>query len=69
MLFELESMEDGQLRRINTTKHRIKLKDSNTHLDNPITHIEGPDNRKLEKVEIGKILADSIIESAHAEWS
>lgn len=69
MLLEFQRIWNDRVGHINTAKHRIELLEPFTKPVHSTPYRAGPKTRKIEKVEIDKVLNESIFKHARMEWA
>lgn len=65
-LTKLQSIWNSHLGRISMAMHRIELLDESTRPENSTSYRAGPETREFEKIEIGKMLFQKIIEPSQS---
>lgn len=60
-------MMDGHLSCVSVAKHPIKLVDDNTQTVHSAHYRARPKTRRLQKIEIGRILKGDVVELAQTE--
>ena len=68
LLKKYEKLFDGTLGEINTTKHRIQLKNDALPV-HAQPYRAGPSAREFEHLEVNKMLEHNVIEPAQSEWA
>lgn len=69
MLSQFQSMRHGHLGGIKIANHRIELLQPDTAPGHSTLYRAGPKTKEFEEAEVDKMLVESVIEPAQAEWA